>query len=158
MSINCWELWLFVLRVLLVRCDIRWKCHAVALFDFQEKIIAFKPGESPRLCSERTQGNQMSSVGTPWSTASIKWISYCLLTHRVNVVHSGFTVYHISKWTGYEVHLNLLPFHIPAETIMAHLSSCRGSDMSSNYLAFSVLGVIVSYEIKRDTYWQYGSL
>ena len=28
--------------------------------------------------------------------------------------------------------------------------------MSSNYLAFGDLGVIVSYEIKSDTYWQCG--
>lgn len=51
---------------------------------------------------------------------------------------------------------DLLPFPIPAEAIMAHLSSCTGSDMSSNYLAFGVLGVIVSYEIKSDAYWQCG--
>lgn len=123
---------------------------------FPGKIIAFKPSESPLLCIERREGYQTSSVGTSWSTTSIKWISYCLLTHRVTIVHGGFTVYHISKWTGYEVRLNLLPFPIPAEAIMAHLSSCTGSDMSSNCLAFGVLGVIVSYEIKSHVYWQYG--
>lgn len=56
---------------------------------FSGKIIALKPCESPLRCSERTRWNQMSSAGTSWSTTSIKWISYCLLTHRVTIVHVG---------------------------------------------------------------------
>lgn len=109
--------------------------------------ITFKPREPLWLRGERTECNHASFVGTSWHTTSIKRMPYCLLTLGVTV-HSGFTVYHISKWTGYEVHLNLLPFPFPAETIMAHLSSSRGSELSSNCLAFGVLGVIVSYEIR----------
>lgn len=114
MSINCWEKWLFFIPTMWHPMKMPY-CYTVW---FSGKIITFKPGEWPRLCSERTERNQTSSVGTSWSTTSIKWISYCLLTHRVTIVHAGFTLYHISKWTGYEVHLNLLPFSIPAETIM----------------------------------------
>lgn len=44
--------------------------------------------------------------------------------------------------------MNLLPLHIPAEPILAHLSSPTGTDMSSNHLACGVLGVIVTYEIR----------
>lgn len=44
--------------------------------------------------------------------------------------------------------MNLLPSHIPAVPITAHLSSRTGTDMSSNRLASGVLGVIVTYEIR----------
>lgn len=76
-----------------------------------------------------------------------------LFITRVTAAYSC-AVCHSSKWTGYEVHLHLLPSAFPAKTIRAHLSRWRDADMSSNHLASGVWGVIVRYEIKSHTYWQ----
>lgn len=96
MSFNCWKKWLFVI---FLRCCMPCKYCSTVWFS-----------ESAQLCSERAQ---TGSVGTSWSITSIQRICYCLLTHRVTMDHGGFTVYHTSKWTAYEVHLNLRPILIP---------------------------------------------